>query len=188
MAAPYSHSLPQLTQEPVSSTSVNSADYSKMMRKARRLCTVSTDARQFCCHLPPRLTAVCPGSSFRTQTALPSPGGRQPRGLVRSAGLRSPPRGWGPRAGTLRAAAAKVSAGDTGGCTGGGAAGELRQSRGPETPAVPRGTRCLEGSKASAASCSASGNLGAPRGLRAAPPTAGWAGAGPTGPEGEIRS
>lgn len=40
MAAPYSHSLPQLTQEPVSSTSVNSADYSKMMEEKHEDCSL----------------------------------------------------------------------------------------------------------------------------------------------------
>lgn len=72
MAAPYSHSLPQLTQEPVSSTSVNSADYSKMMRKARRLFTVPTDSRHFCCRLHPRLTGISPGEYFEERAALPS--------------------------------------------------------------------------------------------------------------------
>lgn len=89
MAAPYSHSLPQLTQEPVSSTSVNSADYSKMMRKARRLFTAPTDSRHFCYHLHPWLTGIWPGSIFRRRlpclpSCLPCPGSRELRGLCRS--------------------------------------------------------------------------------------------------------
>lgn len=88
MAAPYSHSLPQLTQEPVSSTSVNSADYSKMMRKARRLFTASTDSRHFCCHLhPSRLTGIWQESIFRNWL-LSSPSRLRFLMLLRGSGCR----------------------------------------------------------------------------------------------------
>lgn len=104
MAAPYSHSLPQLTQEPVSSTSVNSADYSKMMRKARRFFTVPTDSRNFCYHLHPWLTGIRPGSIFRKRlrylpSCLPCPGSGELGGSPQ-------PVADAPSTGTLGAAAA----------------------------------------------------------------------------------
>lgn len=158
MAAPYSHSLPQLTQEPVSSTSVNSADYSKMMRKARRLFTVPTDSRNFCYHLHPWLTGIWPGSIFRKRlpsfpSCLPCPGSGE-------FGVSPQPDADPPSPGTLGAAAAPGGPGHS---------RHLRALRwgGAGEPALPTGLSQRE--RAAGTSCSAKGNVGSLRGRKESP-------------------
>lgn len=75
MAAPYFHSLPPLTREPVSSTSVNATDYSKMMRKAGGLVAGSADSEQLPYYqLPPLRAQKGGGAGKDNLTALPEEG------------------------------------------------------------------------------------------------------------------